>query len=191
MRTEVCQLCAASAAAAKGGDGDAAMALVAAGASASTVIALAARDARSTHIPDTAAPHNTGPVTRGVRAPSARRHTRDTRAHTVTARTRTHRGPHRHRATSSHSHAVTLMLMQPSSHSPMRVRACAPLRQNEDPAKSTNSKIAFDKRPCNSYGREQKSRQVSTRRLAVSVFAQAFSSSARAVDGFELPRSHL
>ena len=85
---------------------------------------------------------------------------------------RTHRGPHRHRATSSHSHAVTLMLMQPSSHRPTRVHARAPQRQNEDPAKITCSKIALDKRPCSSCGREQKSRQVSTRWLAVSAFAQ-------------------
>ena len=40
--------------------------------------------------------------------------------------------------------------------------------ENEEPAKITYSKIAFVKRACNSCGRERKSSQVSTHRLAVS-----------------------
>ena len=63
--------------------------------------------------------------------------------------------------------------------------------ENEEPAKITYSKIAFDERPCNSLRARQKSRQVSSHRLAVSAFAQAFSSSTRTADGFDLPRSHL
>ena len=63
--------------------------------------------------------------------------------------------------------------------------------ETEVPAKITYSIPAFFERPCNSCGRERKSRQVSSHRLAVSAFAQAFNSSTRAADGFELPRSHL
>ena len=85
----------------------------------------------------------------------------------------------------SHAHAA------PSSHSLTRVYARAQRRNDRFPAKSTDSKLAFVKRPCSSYGREKKSHQVSSHRLAVSAFARACSSSTRAADGFELPRSHL
>ena len=101
------------------------------------------------------------PRHRRVHAPlaRARQDTWDTRAHTATARTRTHEGapPQSHMQSLScrHSNAHAAKLAQPDA-SP-RARATRQ-RQNENPAKSTYSKFAFVERPCNSCGREQKSR---------------------------------
>ena len=61
------------------------------------------------------------------------------------------------------------------TESTARTRATAAKRR---PRQNHVLKIAFDERPCNSCGREEKTRQVSTHRLAVSAFALAFSSAA-------------
>ena len=90
--------------------------------------------------------------------------------------------------TGSFEHDAMQLCSGPQSLSP---RAHARRNEeNEDPAKITYSISAFFERPCNSCGRERKSSQVNTCRLAVSPFAVA-SSTTRAVHGFELPRSHL
>ena len=74
----------------------------------------------------------------------------------------------------SHAHAATSQ-----AHTARRESTRAQ-RRTDDPAKSTHSRIASVKRPCSSCGRDKKSRQMSSHRLAVSAF-ERHSADARAV----------
>ena len=102
---------------------------------------------------------------------------------------RTHgAGPHAHapKAAPPQSHKQSLSCRHSHAHAATsqahtaRRESTRAQRRTDDPAKSTHSRIASVKRPCSSCGREKKSRQMSSHRLAVSAF-ERHSAEARAV----------